>query len=185
LRRSGATAGCNGQPQDRYSDCAAIAAEAEQGLKVGQNVAAGVAGWWSGLSCLQWIFRARPAKKPLRSRAASNIWRPWRSRAEMCFRPAAASASRSQALKPPAARAGLIRWEIAECENRVRQEPMMGGLVSRPASLSMHRWESCRSVVAIHQTKRTRRVPFHRRPRPQRSLSSGDFRISTEPYLRF
>src|SRR5258708_23873945 len=44
------------QPQDRYSDCAAIAAEveannqkvsqlaSEQGLKVGQNVAAGVAG---------------------------------------------------------------------------------------------------------------------------------------------
>jgi hypothetical protein len=44
------------QPQDRYADCAAIAAEieannqkvsqlaSEQGLKVGQNVAAGVAG---------------------------------------------------------------------------------------------------------------------------------------------
>jgi hypothetical protein len=44
------------QPQDRYSDCTAIAAEieannqkvtqlaSEQGLKVGQNVAAGVAG---------------------------------------------------------------------------------------------------------------------------------------------
>jgi hypothetical protein len=44
------------QPQDRYSDCAAITAEieannqkvtelaSEQGLKVGQNVAAGVAG---------------------------------------------------------------------------------------------------------------------------------------------
>jgi hypothetical protein len=44
------------QPQDRYSDCAAITAEieannqkvkelaAEEGLKVGQNVAAGVAG---------------------------------------------------------------------------------------------------------------------------------------------
>jgi hypothetical protein len=44
------------QPQDRYSDCSAIAAEidannqkvtelaSEQGLKIGQNVAAGVAG---------------------------------------------------------------------------------------------------------------------------------------------
>jgi hypothetical protein len=44
------------QPQDRYSDCAAVTAEieadnqkvkelaSEQGLKVGQNVAAGVAG---------------------------------------------------------------------------------------------------------------------------------------------
>jgi hypothetical protein len=44
------------QPQDRYADCAAITAEveannqkinglaSEQGLKVGQNVAAGVAG---------------------------------------------------------------------------------------------------------------------------------------------
>jgi hypothetical protein len=44
------------QPQDRYSDCAAVTAEieannqkvkelaTEQGLKVGQNVAAGVAG---------------------------------------------------------------------------------------------------------------------------------------------
>ena len=62
---AGAVAGCAGrapepvavvQAQDRYSDCAAVTAEieannqkvrelaSEQGLKVGQNVAAGVAG---------------------------------------------------------------------------------------------------------------------------------------------
>jgi hypothetical protein len=78
------------QAQDRNSDCTAITAEieannqkelaSEQGLKVGQNVAAGVVGLvvWPLLFAMD--SRIWPARKSLRSRAATNTSRPWRSR---------------------------------------------------------------------------------------------------------
>jgi hypothetical protein len=77
------------QPQDQFSDCAAISAEvqannnriselaSEKGLKVGQNVAEGSPGYLYQCFGLVWIGKVQPALKKPRCKVASNILRAW------------------------------------------------------------------------------------------------------------
>jgi hypothetical protein len=169
------------QPQDRYADCAAITAEieadnqkvkelaSEQGLKVGQNVAAGVAGLSGlapalchGFSGLGQQGGCRPPESPAIPRDPGG--------AKMRSRCTYATGSASQALTPVISRGAP------------HEGAMMGGLISKPVSHATPRPGSCRFGVAFHQTKRTRPFLFHRRSCRQRSPSSEDSRISIGPY---
>ncbi len=78
------------QPTDPLMDCAAISIEAqannaklqalgaEEGNKVGQNVAAGVVGLFIRPVWFAMDFRVRPTKRKLRSTAGINTSPPWR-----------------------------------------------------------------------------------------------------------
>ena len=80
------------QPQDRYSDCAAITAEIEPTTKRSASLLPskasrsvktsppGLRAWWFGRCSLPWIFRIQPARKSPRCKVASNTLRAWRSR---------------------------------------------------------------------------------------------------------
>jgi hypothetical protein len=158
--------------------------------------------WWSGPSCLRWIFRIRPARKRRRCRVVSNTSRPWRSKDALPPRPRKllrfASAERQLGQIPFGNRGRCLAQDAcAKYSHRSRPcakdapaqaprayGPRMGGLVSRPVSRATHRLESCRSGAAFHQTKRIRRPLFRRRSCPQRSPSSEDSPTSAGPYPR-
>jgi len=163
------------QPQDRYSDCAAIAAEmnnqkvtelaSEQGLKVGPECGRRC-GWLGGLAApFRDGFSGHRRQGGCRAAESPAILGHART-TEMCAGPARAAGACSQALT----------------ESQAKE--LMSGGSWRPASRAKRRPESCRFGVAFRRTKRIRQFLFRPRSCRQRSPSSAGFRISVGPYLR-
>ena len=174
------------QPQDRYSDCAAITAEIEPTTKRSASLLPskasrsvktsppGLRAWWFGRCSLPWIFRIQPARKSPRCKVASNTLRAWRSRNALLphRRILLRFASTDRAA---AGREETSPTDFGAADFGARDLYWAGSL--RDRRVRMRRPESCRFDGAFPQTRRTRRFLFPQPSCRQRSRSSEDSMI--------